>query len=85
MPRITRPLTNTEVKQTKPKAAMYKLLDGGGLRLRVMPHGSKIWILDYKRSYTRVRTTMSVGSYPEDLSKRPAKRETEPAACSPKP
>ena len=65
MPRITRPLTNTEVKQAKPKAAMYKLLDGGGLQLRVMPNGSKIWILDYKRPYTRVRTTMSMGPYPE--------------------
>ena len=61
----TKPLTNTEVKQAKPKEKVYKLYDGDGLQLRVMPNGSKTWLLDYKRPYTRKRTALSLGSYPE--------------------
>ena len=37
MARITKPLTNTEVKQAKPKEKIYTLSDGGGLQLRVKP------------------------------------------------
>lgn len=43
----TTPLTNTEVKQAKAKDKQYKLSDGDGLQLRVMPNGSKQWLLDY--------------------------------------
>lgn len=78
MPIQTKPLTHTEVKQAKPKAKMYKLLDGGGLQLRVMPNGSKSWILDYKRPYTKVRTTLSLGQYPA-VSLKDARSEREKA------
>lgn len=64
MARTTKPLTNTEVKQARPKATVYTLSDGDGLQLRVKPNGSKIWLLDYRRPYTKVRTSMSFGSYP---------------------
>ena len=40
----TKPLTNTEVKQAKPKDKIYKLSDGNGLQLRIMPNGSKQWL-----------------------------------------
>jgi integrase len=60
----TKPLTNTEVKQAKPKDKAYKLFDGDGLQLRVMPNGSKTWLFDYKRPYTKKRTTLSLGAYP---------------------
>jgi len=33
MAKITKPLTNTEVKQAKPRDKDYTLLDGGGLQL----------------------------------------------------
>lgn len=78
MPRITKPLTNTEVKQAKPKAKLYKLMDGGGLQLRIKPNGSKLWVLDYKRPYTNVRTTLSIGQYPE-VSLKDARLERETA------
>jgi hypothetical protein len=42
----TTPLTNTEVKQAKPKDKVYKLADGAGLQLRVRPNGAKTWLLD---------------------------------------
>jgi hypothetical protein len=47
----TKPLTNTELKQTKPTAVVYTLADGDGLQLRTKPNGSKIWSLDYRRPY----------------------------------
>jgi len=65
MARTTKPLTNTEVKQAKPKEKVYTLSDGGGLQLRVKPNGSKLWLLDYIRPYTKKRTSLSFGSYPE--------------------
>ncbi len=45
----TNPLTNTEVKQAKPKDKVYKLSDGNGLQLRIRPSGGKSWLLDYIR------------------------------------
>jgi len=65
MARITRPLTHTEVKQSKPKDNVYTLSDGGGLQLRVKPNGSKLWLLDYYRPYTKKRTSLGFGSFPE--------------------
>lgn len=65
MARITKPLTNTEVKQAKPKEKVYSLSNGEGLQLRVKPNGSKLWLFDYYRPFTKVRTCLSFGSYPE--------------------
>lgn len=65
MARTTKPLTNTEVKQAKPRDKVYSLSDGGGLQLRVKPNGSKLWLFDYFRPFTKVRTSLSFGSYPE--------------------
>jgi integrase len=64
MARVTKPLTNTEVKQAKPKAKEFNLVDGDGLALRVKPNGSKLWVFNYFRPYTKKRTTLSFGSYP---------------------
>jgi hypothetical protein len=61
----TKPLTNTEVKQAKPKDKMYKLSDGSGLQLRIMPNSSKQWLLDYLKPYNKKRTSISLGSYPK--------------------
>ncbi len=65
MARTTKPLTNTEVKQAKSQEKVYSLFDGGGLQLRIKPNGSKLWLLDYKRPYTKKRTSLSFGSYPD--------------------
>lgn len=80
MARTTKPLTNTEVKQAKPKDKVYTLSDGGGLQLRIKPNGSKLWLLDYLRPYTKKRTSLSLGSYPtvtlaQARSKRDAARK----------
>lgn len=65
MARVTKALTHTEVKQAKPRDKVYTLSDGGGLQLRIKPNGSKLWLLDYYRPYTKKRTSLSFGSFPE--------------------
>lgn len=89
MARTTKPLTNTEVKQAKPKEKVYTLSDGGGLQLRVKPNGSKLWLLDYLRPYTKKRTSLSFGSYPaislaDARSKRATARELLAKEIDPK-
>lgn len=64
MARITKPLTNTEVKQAKPKDKEYNLSDGNGLQLRVKPNGSKLWLFNYYRPFTKKRANLSMGIYP---------------------
>jgi integrase len=65
MAKKVNPLTNTQVKQAKPKDNIYKLSDGDGLQLRIMPNGSKQWLLDYFKPFTKKRTSLSLGAYPE--------------------
>ncbi len=43
-----KPLSETSCKTCKPKAKIYYLNDGGGLRLRIRPDGSKTWIKRYR-------------------------------------
>lgn len=61
----TNPLTNTEVKQAKPREKVYKLSDGKGLQLRVKPNGNKSWLLDYVKPHTGKRSSIGFGGYPE--------------------
>ncbi|OUS31388.1 integrase [Thalassotalea sp. 42_200_T64] len=76
MAKLTKPLTNTEVKQAKPKDKLYKLSDGGGLLLRVKPNGFKTWVFDYYKLHTKSRTSIGFGSYPEvSLANARKKRE----------
>jgi len=64
MAKITKPLSNTEVKQAKPKDKEYNLSDGDGLSLRIKPNGSKLWIFNYYRPYTKKRANIGFGQYP---------------------
>jgi hypothetical protein len=60
----TNPLTNTEVKQAKPREKEYNLIDGKGLALRIRPSGSKIWLFNYVHPYTKKRVNLGFGQYP---------------------
>jgi len=42
------PLTIKEIENAKPKAKKYKMLDGGGLSLLVLPTGTKLWLWRYQ-------------------------------------
>ncbi len=65
MPRQTKPLTATEVKNAKSKDKEYNLVDGQGLKLRVLPSGSKQWQLNYYRPTNGKRTNLNLGRYPD--------------------
>ena len=74
MARRTAPLTATEVKSAKPKEKKYKLSDGRGLALHVLPNGSKLWILKYR--FNAKEKEYSIGAYPTiTLSKARERRE----------
>ncbi len=65
MPRQTKQLSATEVKNAKPKQKEYYLADGQGLKLRVLPSGSKLWLFNYYRPSNGKRANFSLGRYPD--------------------
>jgi integrase len=73
MARITRPLTNTEVDKAKPQAKVCSLFDGGGLELKINPTGTKKWTFKYYKPFTKKRTNLTFGVYP-DLSLADARK-----------
>jgi len=54
-------LSDTRVKQAKPRGAPYKLTDGGGLYLYVSPAAAKSWRYDYR--FNGRRRTVAFGLY----------------------
>ncbi|ENM6579100.1 tyrosine-type recombinase/integrase [Vibrio fluvialis] len=75
MPRQTKPLTATEVKNAKPKEKEYNLVDGLGLKLRILPSGSKQWQMNYYRPFSKKRANLNLGRYP-DISLASARKLT---------
>jgi integrase len=55
-------LTDVKCKNSKPKAKPYKLADGGGLYLEIMPNGTKCWRLKYR--YLGKEKRLAFGVYP---------------------
>lgn len=64
MARISKPLTNTQVANAKPKNKLYRLFDGNGLCLKVTTFGTKIWEYRYKNPDTNKEDTFVIGEYP---------------------
>lgn len=64
MARQTKPLNNTEVKNSKATERATILYDGDGLELLVKPGGSKLWRFRYYKPFTRKRAMISFGAYP---------------------
>ncbi len=56
-------LTDTEIRNARPKDKPYKLTDGQGLYLLVTPKGSKLWRLKYRIG--GIEKTLSLGKYPQ--------------------
>lgn len=63
MPKTVVPLTDTRIKALKPKAARYRVSDGGGLVLEVMTSGSKVWRFRYTLHGER-QPMVTIGDYP---------------------
>ncbi|HEV7618807.1 MAG TPA: integrase arm-type DNA-binding domain-containing protein, partial [Burkholderiaceae bacterium] len=67
-------LTDTACKNAKPKEKQYKLADGNGLYLLVIPNGRKYWRMKYR--VTGKEKLLSFGVYPEvSLSDAREKRQ----------
>lgn len=65
-------LSDTSVRNAKPKQSPYKLADGKGLFLLVQPSGSRLWRMKYRVNGRddaglpkRVEKKLSLGTYPE--------------------
>jgi hypothetical protein len=56
-------LTETKIKNTKPKERMYRLADGDGLFFQVSPKGGKYWRFRYL--YLGKEKMLALGTYPE--------------------
>lgn len=65
MAKIPTPLSDSRIKNAKPRDKEYNLADGQKLSLRVKTNGSKIWVFNYQRPYTKKRTCLGFGNYPE--------------------
>ena len=65
MPRVVKELTDIKARQAKPKEKEFNLADGKGLYLRVKPSGSKLWIFNYYRPFSKKRANIGLGTYPE--------------------
>jgi phage/plasmid primase-like uncharacterized protein len=69
-------LTQLQIKAAKPKDRPYKLADGGGLYVEVMPTGGKLWRMKYRRPDGK-ENRLSFGSYPDvSLVDARAKRDS---------
>jgi integrase len=67
-------LTDTHIRNAKPKAKSYKVSDGGGMYLLVKPDGARYWRLDYR--FAGKRRTLALGVYPTTtLSKARTSRD----------
>jgi len=56
------PLTDTTIRNAKPKEKPIKLSDGGGLFLLIQPGGVKLWRLAYR--FAGKQKTLAFGIYP---------------------
>ncbi len=56
-------LTDTAIRNAKPKEKPYKLADGGGLHVLVTREGSKLWRLKYRVG--GIEKLLSFGKYPQ--------------------
>jgi len=71
------PLSDTAVNQAKSRDKDYELSDGDGLMLRVRTSGTKVWLFKYHKPYTKKRTNLSFGGYPELSLAKARKKRTE--------
>lgn len=56
-------LNDVAVRKAKPEIKPYKMADGGGMYLEVMPNGSKYWRLKYRVNGKEKR--LALGVYPD--------------------
>jgi len=70
------PLTNTKIRNAKPREKSYRLFDSKGLYLEISPKGGKWWRLKYRFDGKEKR--ISLGVYP-DVSLKDARDRRDDA------
>lgn len=75
MPKLVKPLSDTELRKSKPKDKQYKLSDGKSLYFIVNTNGSKYFRFDY--TYNNKRKSISFGTYPETSLAQARKKRDE--------
>lgn len=75
MPKQVVPLTDAAVRNAKPQAKPFKLADGGGLYLEVLPTGGKSWRMKYRHNGQEKRLTF--GLWPAVTLKQARQRRDE--------
>lgn len=76
MPKLATPLTDVQVKNAKPKDKPYKLADGGGMYMEVMPTGAKLWRMKYRQPSGK-ENRLTFGPYPETTLAAARDKRTE--------
>lgn len=75
MPKQVQPLTQLQVRNAKAKDKPYKMADGGGLYVEVMPSGGKIWRMKFRQADGK-ENRLSFGAFPDvSLMDARAKRD----------
>ena len=72
------PLTDTQVKNLKPREKAFKISDGGRLFLHVSKSGSKLWRMAY--DFNGKENTLSFGKYPAVTLAQARQRRAEAKA-----
>ena len=67
-------LTDTAIRNAKPRERTFKLYDEKGLYLEITPKGAKRWRFKYRRPGTGKESRLSLGLYPEVSLKEARKR-----------
>ncbi len=70
-------LTDTAIRNAKPKDKPYKLGDAGGLFLLVQPTGGKLWRWKYRIDGREKK--LAIGTYPQTTLADEARRSAAPA------
>jgi integrase len=76
MPALAKPLSAVAINSAKPREKPYKLADGQGLYLEVMPNGSRYWRMKYR--YADKERRIAFGVFPE-VSLAEARRRRDEA------
>jgi integrase len=69
-------LSETQVRNLKPRSTPFKVSDGGGLHVLVSPTGGKLWRQAYR--FDKKQQTLALGAYPA-VSLADARKEREQA------
>ncbi|WP_295990465.1 integrase arm-type DNA-binding domain-containing protein [Rugamonas sp.] len=64
MPKLISPLTDIQLRNAKPAEKSYKLSDGGGLYVEVMPNGAKFWRMKVRQANGK-ESRLTFGAYPD--------------------